>query len=322
MRIGLIGTVHFSVACLEATLQTCANTGCGKVVGIITTSLENNTYNSDIVDIHPYALAAEIECVQTRMKDHEKIFQTISRWNLDLLMVVGWSSIIPREIYSLPKIATVGSHPTLLPKGRGRHPIIWSIIKEVKQSGVSFFYIENDSADTGDIIHQEPFQIHRNDTAFSVYIKAEWAAKKSIPQWLPKMENQPTRIQQDTNLATEYPKRSEKDGVLCWTDSSLTIYNSIRALSYPYPGATTKIIIDGHVKIIVIWEAKYIEPEFSQHSMNAPGKIIDASDNHLLVACGTGNIIITRWTDTSGFKPLLKIGDHFASTNTDNLSAS
>lgn len=82
----------------------------------------------------------------------------------DLILVMGWSQLLTDEIISIPRYGVIGSHPTELPKYRGRAPIPWTILKNLKESALTFFYIEN-GIDNGDILDQQNFKISESDDA-------------------------------------------------------------------------------------------------------------------------------------------------------------
>ena len=69
-------------------------------------------------------------------------------------MCVGWSKLIKKEILNIPKKGFIGYHPSLLPKNRGRHPLIWAKILGLKKTEATFFML-NDKAETGEIISQK-----------------------------------------------------------------------------------------------------------------------------------------------------------------------
>src|SRR3546814_2327569 len=76
----------------------------------------------------------------------------------DLLLVWGWSTLVPKAVIDRARFGGVGFHPSPLPIGRGRHPLIWSIILGLEESAVSFFALD-EGADTGAILAQRRFTI-------------------------------------------------------------------------------------------------------------------------------------------------------------------
>ena len=103
------------------------------------------------------------------INDAENI-QLIKKTNPDLILVMGWSQLLKSDLIQIPRLGVIGSHPTELPKYRGRAPIPWSIIKELNESALTFFYIQ-DGVDDGDILDQRKFVINIYDDATSIYKK-------------------------------------------------------------------------------------------------------------------------------------------------------
>ena len=92
---------------------------------------------------------------------------------------MGLSKLINRELLEIPKLGVVGYHPTLLPKNRGRHPLIWALVLGLTQTGSTFFFMD-EGADSGPIISQEKVKITKKDTANTLYKKIEITASKQL----------------------------------------------------------------------------------------------------------------------------------------------
>jgi len=183
------------------------------------------------------------------INEEEDLLRTISP---DVLMMCGWRQIIKNNILKIPKKGMIGFHPTLLPKGRGPAPIINTILKGIKKSGVTMFYVD-DSLDGGDIIGQTGFEIKNNDYASDVYEKVIEGGKSLIKEFLIMVANgSAPRIPQNESEATYLEKRSLKGNeIILEKETPEQIYRKIRALSKPYKGAYIKL---GDKKLI-IWKA-------------------------------------------------------------------
>ncbi len=167
-----------------------------------------------------------------RMKDYKDI---VANLNLDLILVLGWYYIVPKEIRDLAKMGAWGIHASLLPKYAGGSPLVWAIINGEKRTGVTLFKL-NDDIDAGDIIYQESFPIFFKDTINDVYFKAIKASKKILLKALKNIDNI-VFIPQDKSKIEYYPSRSPEDGLINWENSAIKIYNFIRAQTIPYPCA-------------------------------------------------------------------------------------
>lgn len=208
----------------------------------------------------------------------------IRKYSPEIIFVIGWPRLIKKEIIDFSKLGVIGMHPTLLPKGRGRAPIPWTIIKGLKGSGVTMFYLD-EGVDSGDIIGQKKFKITLADNAQTVYNKAVksmiWLLKKYLP--LIRSGKAP-RTPQDHRQATYYSIRKAEDGLIDWNQDTLSIYNWIRALTKPYPGAFCFY----QRKKNYIWRAK-----LSKNNLKGrPSEILKTGKNNLLIATKKGYLKI------------------------------
>lgn len=201
----------------------------------------------------------------------------------DLILVIGWSGIIGEEILKIPKRGVIGHHPTLLPKHRGNAPIPWTLINGLTKSGVTLFYLEKE-IDNGLIVGQREFDVDFDDDAASLYSKATETTISLLFDVLPGIENSTLKaIAQDKKKSSRWGKRKPEDGIIDWNCMSIYLYNWIRGLTHPYPGAFTFL---GEKKLF-IWKATISEYIKS----GTPGEILD-SQGKLLVKTGDGALSI------------------------------
>jgi len=229
----------------------------------------------------------------------DDVIAHIRKYDPDFIFIIGWSELAPSQLLDIPKIkhgaicrhsnyhGCIGIHPTLLPQGRGRAPIPWAIIKGLTKSGVTMFYLEEE-ADAGDIIAQREFDILLEDDATNVYAKVAGLHYELCRDILPLLTHgTASRRSQDPHHATVWPKRKPENGAIDWMKSSVEIYNWIRALTHPYPGAFT---FWGKQKL-TIWKACL---DSHTNMAASPGTIIDTSDKGIRVACVDGSVILTQ----------------------------
>ncbi len=144
-------------------------------------------------------------------------------------------------------------------------------------------------ADAGDIVDQETVPIGYEDTSQDVFNKCVKAARLVLERQLAALtQGTAPRRKQDETLATTFGGRKPEDGRIDWTESAETIYNLIRAVTEPYPGAFTEV----GGKRLFIWWAKPAGP-----ATGAPGEVL--SLDPLLVTTGSGSleIINMEWDD-------------------------
>lgn len=234
MRIIFVGTVDFSRHCLQQVLE-CG----GNVVAVFTLAKEDASFHSDYVDLSDVASRHGAPVYRIKNINEPKSLELISSLQPDVIFVFGWSKLIAKQVLEIPSKGCIGTHPALLPKNRGRHPIIWALVEGLRESGLTFFYMD-EGADSGDILWQKSLQIFLEDDAGSLYEKIKALASEAIREFLPRLEQGTApRIPQDHSRATYWRKRTEKDGEIDWSEPAMKIYNLIRGLTHPYVGAHT-----------------------------------------------------------------------------------
>jgi methionyl-tRNA formyltransferase len=146
----------------------------------------------------------------------------------------------------------------------------------------------DEGVDSGDILSQREVAIEYTDTARSLYNKITDTALRQIEDFMPQLENNTfERIPQDHKQTNYWRKRSKGDGKIDFKAESRVIYNLVRALSEPYPGAHV-LYKDTEVKV---WEAQ----EAQADKVNGePGKVIQVWDRRILVKCKDNAILLTR----------------------------
>ena len=209
----------------------------------------------------------------------------------DVGMVIGVSQLVGETLLAVPELGFIGMHPTMLPKGRGRAPIPWTLIKGLQTTGVSLFWCDPE-ADTGKLLSQAPVPVYYEDTAAILGARTDDIAAKLLVESLPLLvSGQPPRIDQDDSKATVWARRRPEDGVIDWSWSKRQLYDWVRALTHPYPGAFS--FIEG--RKLFVWACR----ESLDTRTAAPGTVLDILPHGVLVACGDGAVLLTRlqWND-------------------------
>jgi methionyl-tRNA formyltransferase len=226
------------------------------------------------------------------INDQENI-EYIRDLNPDVVFVFGFSQLIKKEILDIPPLGCIGTHPALLPKNRGRHPLIWALIDDLEESGLTFFYLD-EGADSGDILWQKKFAICDEDDAGTLYDKIKALASEGIREFLPLLQTgSAQRIKQDHSQATYWRKRNEEDGQIDWAGKTRQAFNLIRGLSRPYIGAHT---FQGKNRIL-IWRSRIIEypEELPGYELAKSGQVMSDPEPHFLVRTGDGVLEVIEW---------------------------
>lgn len=287
MRIVFIGSVKFSEDALKQLVEMSAN-----IVGVCTK--EESVFNADHVNLRSFCELNEIPWIYSDNINSDHTSSWIRTLNPDVIFCFGWSEIIKDELLGIPPMGVIGFHPTALPKNRGRHPLVWSLVLGLKETASTFFFMDL-GADSGDIISQVEIQIGPEDNANDLYKKVTEVAKKQILEFVPKLALGTVERQKQNNaLANVWRKRGITDGLIDWRMSAEAIHNLVRGLSKPYVGA--HLIFKGSE--IKVWKTTI----WTESPANIePGKILLISEAGTVVKCGTGAICLTQ--TEPGFKP-------------------
>jgi len=177
--------------------------------------------------------------------------QIISSLAPDVIFSFYYRRLVSQEILNIASSGAFNLHGSLLPAYRGRCPVNWALIKGEEKTGVTLHYM-TEKPDAGDIVCQQVVFIDFADTALILYNKLYEAAGSVLGKALPGIKSGTNpRIPQDMSLASYLGGRTPEDGRINWHWSAIKIYNLIRAVTLPYPGAFT-FSPDGR-KIIIWW---------------------------------------------------------------------
>lgn len=206
----------------------------------------------------------------------------------DLMLSFYYRNMISSRILDLAPLGAFNMHGSLLPKYRGRTSIHWAIIQGESQTGATLHHMVK-AADAGDIVDQEAVPILFEDDALAVTYKVRDAAVKVLDRQLPALlSGTSPRQPQDATLATLFGGRTPEDGRIHWDQDPLCIYNLVRAVTRPFPGAFTDI----GAKRIFIWKARPLQGSFP----GLPGTII--SQDPFIIKAQDGALEILDYTES------------------------
>jgi methionyl-tRNA formyltransferase len=221
------------------------------------------------------------------------------KWAPQIIFSFYYRNMIKEEILGIPRLGAFNMHGSLLPKYRGRVPINWAILNGERESGATLHYMVK-KADAGDIVDQLRVPILADDTAQDVFEKVVKAARNILERQINALlQGTAPRQKQDESQATYFGGRKPEDGRIDWTESSEKIYNLVRAVTHPYPGAFT--IVSG--KRLYIWWAHPLED-----LRGKPGQVL--STVPFRVATGNGALEILKLQWESGKEEDGLQGDH------------
>ncbi|MDR1510845.1 MAG: formyltransferase, partial [Synergistaceae bacterium] len=170
----------------------------------------------------------------------------------DVIFSFSYRKIIPLSILNLASLGAFNIHCALLPKYRGRACVNWAVLNGENETGVTLHHM-TERADEGRIVDQEAVPICPDDTAHDVFKKLIPAARRMLRRSLPSiLAGTAHGREQDESRATYFGRRRPDDGVIDWSKPAHEIYNLVRALTHPFPGAFTF----SNGKKLLLWEAR------------------------------------------------------------------
>lgn len=221
----------------------------------------------------------------------------ISENTFDLGIVMGWQRLVPKEVLDAFKAGVYGFHGNCgyLPFGRGRSPLNWSIILGDSRFNLNLFRYD-EHADSPNVFATEMFQINEHDDIRSAQYKIMICSKNLIRKLVTTyMEKGEIPIRTDSkDYDSWYNKRTAADGKIDFKDRTRNIYNLIRGVAAPFPGAFCYADKEDDGHKVTIWEAHPFD-EMMDFSGYAPGEIIDVFDNKPIVRTVDGSIRIDRY---------------------------
>jgi methionyl-tRNA formyltransferase len=199
-----------------------------------------------------------------------------------------YRKLLPNEVLKIAPLGSFNLHPSLLPQYRGRSPVNWMIINGEREAGVTLHHMVA-RADAGDIVAQHAVEITEDDTALSLYRKLVPCAASLIREYHPLIvAGRAPRRSQDLSAGSYFGGRRPADGRINWNWPARRIFNLVRGVTHPYPGAFC--FAGGHR--LMVWEARVAQDE-GRHGPR--GCIIrEAGDGEIEVAAGEGSILILR----------------------------
>jgi methionyl-tRNA formyltransferase len=283
-RIALLGAVHESLPMLQALLADPR----ADVVAVVTSRPSRGSTLCGSVDLGSVARSRGVPVLSEVDLRSAECLRILAAFELDLLVVVGWTRLVPPNVLALPKFGCVGFHASLLPRHRGRAPVNWAIIHGETQTGTTMLMLDP-GADTGPIVDQRPISIGPDDTCRTVYDRVAAAGVDMMREQLPALvTGRAPRHEQRPDDGDVLPRRTPQMGITDWRRPVRDIHNWIRALTRPYPGAFS--LLGGDV--IRLWRAEP-GPAASTASVpraHRPGTFVECANDGVLVAARDGVI--------------------------------
>lgn len=232
MKTIFMGTPEFAIPSLEIVFK---NTN---LQLIFTKEDKINARGNKIIfsPVKQFGIDNNVEIIQPRKMKNEEVINKIKEINPDLIVVVAYGKILPKEIIDIPKYGIINVHSSLLPKYRGASPIHSAILNGDAETGVSIMYIE-EGLDSGDVILRQYCEITEDDTLGTLHDKLKNLGATGLAKALNLIENGEVQAEkQDDSKATFVKPITKEQAKIDWNNTKEVIYNQIRGLN-PFPAA-------------------------------------------------------------------------------------
>lgn len=280
MRILFMGGHELGKKALESIVKSGRN-----VIGAVVTDNSNQWYKG----VDEVAQKYNIPLYEQANVNSPDFIEVLKGLSPDIITVVNFEQILKQQIIEIPNKSCINTHASLLPAYRGRAPLNWAMINGEKETGVTVHYINN-GIDTGNIIIQKSVKIEESDYINDVLEKIKKVYSYIVVEAIELIENNMVKsIKQNLSEGFYCRKRTPADGQIDWRKPIRDIYNLIRAVSKPYPGAYTYY---DNSKLI-IWRA-VIDKEISIDNETNNGKIVETNYNGIVVKTNGGYLKITE----------------------------
>lgn len=235
----------------------------------------------------PVRDTAEVNNINIRQPEKITMKETdaLEDFKPDIVVVVAYGLILPKEFMSIPRFGCINVHPSLLPRWRGAAPIQRSIEAGDKLSGITIMKMV-EKLDAGDIIYQEPVQITNNDSSLSMHEKFIKIGVDSLLLTLDSiLEDNFMLHPQDENLVTYAKKIKKVEAIIDWENNAEKIHKKIMAFN-TWPVAETKLSGE---------RIRIHESNFKELDINGiPGSIKSTKNNFIEVFTKNGLLIIKK----------------------------
>lgn len=296
LKILFMGTPDFA----QESLKSIYDAGF-EIIGVVTNPDKSKGRGMKLAysPVKEYALEKNLKIYQPiKIKNNTEFLDEIKTLAPDVICVVAYGKILPKEILEIPKLGCINVHGSLLPKYRGAAPIQWAVLNGDKTTGITTMYM-NEGMDTGDMILKEEVEIGPEETTGDLWQKLSKIGGEILVKTLKLIEEGKAPREKQTEEATLAPMLNKEMALIDWENSDANkIHNLIRGLN-PIMGAYS--YIDG--KKIKFWKSKVLtkeeffsyKTEFEEYEAKfnnlVPGTILIADDKDGLYIKANGGVL-------------------------------
>lgn len=286
MKVIFMGTPDFAVGTLRAIIEA------GHEVSLVVTQPDKPKGRGGkmaISAVKEAALEYELPIFQPDRIRKEENIAYLREYEADVIVVVAFGQILPKEILEMPKYGCVNVHASLLPKYRGAAPIQWAVIAGEKVSGVTTMHMD-EGLDTGAILLQREIELAEDETGGSLFDRLSQVGAELLVETLKGLEEGTiSERAQDDSLASHTSIIKKSFGEINFTKPAKEIECLIRGLN-PWPSAFTHY----NGKLLKIWKAQVLTEEEAKGQLSADfseakaGEIVGITKHSLFIKTGEG----------------------------------
>ena len=277
MRVIFMGTPDFSVGTLEALIAA------GHEVCLAVTQPDKPKGRGGKMQYTPVkekALFYNIPVYQPKKVRDPECVEELRKYNADVMVVVAFGQILPKEILEMTPYGCINVHASLLPKYRGAAPIQWAIIEGEEVTGVTTMQMD-EGLDTGDMILKTEVPVAADETGESLHDKLAAAGAALCVETLKALEDGTAVREKQGESPTAYAKMLTKElGDIDWAEPAVKIERIVRGLN-SWPSAYTH----WNGKVMKIWRAA---AEASEAADVQPGTVVSVEKESFAVQTGDG----------------------------------
>ena len=282
MKIVFMGTPDFARDSLKAVVEA------GHDVKLVVTNPDKPKGRGMKMipsEVKEYALEKGLNIEQPlKVRNNPEFVEKLKNINPDVICVVAYGKIIPKEILDIPRLGCINVHGSLLPKYRGAAPIQWSVLNGDKETGVTTMFMD-EGMDTGDMIEKEVVKIGDNETTGELWDRLSIVGANLLVKTLKLLENGEATRKKQPEKFTVAPMLKKEIAKIDWENySSKKIKDLARGLN-PFMGAFSYL----NDKKIKIWKVEIVEEKYDVD----PGTVVVSdSKNGLVISTIDGAVSV------------------------------
>ena len=282
MKIVFMGTPDFARDSLKAVVEA------GHDVKLVVTNPDKPKGRGMKMipsEVKEYALEKGLNIEQPlKVRNNPEFVEKLKNINPDVICVVAYGKIIPKEIFDIPRLGCINVHGSLLPKYRGAAPIQWAVLNGDKETGVTTMFMD-EGMDTGDMIEKEVVKIGDNETTGELWDRLSIVGANLLVKTLKLLENGEATRKKQPEKFTVAPMLKKEIAKIDWENySSKKIKDLARGLN-PFMGAFSYL----NDKKIKIWKVEIVEEKYDVD----PGTVVVSdSKNGLVISTIDGAVSV------------------------------